>query len=112
MAQQTLPSGPNHDAWGPQVLSGGQFYLFKGERKLVPTSWKDLSNVVEKLKFVERLEWAFALPDQRQHLFNRKLEILTKELPVNWNLVVCAVASGLIIFVGIASAVNHQIAKL
>lgn len=112
MAHQTQPRGPNLQAWGPQVLPDGKFYLFKGERSLVPTSWKDLSSVVDNLKFVERLEWSFALPGERQQLFNRKLEILTKELPVNWSLVVCALASGLIIFVGIASAVNHQIAKL
>jgi hypothetical protein len=112
MAHQTQPSGLNYDAWGPQVLSDGRFYVFQGERKPIPASWKNLSNIVDNLKFVERLEWSFALPGERQQLFNRKLEILTKELPVNWSLVVCALASGLIIFVGIASAVNHQIAKL
>ncbi len=106
------PPGINLDLWGPKIFPGGKLYVFKGERHLVPTNWKNVSKMMKELKYVEKLEWAYALPHQRQELFNRQLEILTKDLPVNWSLVVCAVASGLIIIVGVVSAVQSKIAKL
>jgi hypothetical protein len=108
----TPPPGVNLDLWGPKVFPGGKLYVFKGKRHLVPTSWKNVDKMMKELKYVEKLEWAYALPHQRQELFNRHLEVLTKNLPINWSLVLCAVASGLIIIVGVVSTVQAKIAKL
>ena len=86
--------------------------MYKGEEQLVPETWKNLDKMMQELKYVETLEWAFALPDQKEALFNKQFEILSKDLPTNWSLVICAVASGVILFVGLASVVKSQIAKL
>lgn len=106
------PPGVNLDDWGPKVFPGATLYLYKGERKIIPTTWKDVEGIVKNLSYLEKFEWSISLPHQRQELLNKKLEVLTRNLPTNWSLVVCAVASGLIIFVGVASAVHSQIAKL
>ncbi len=106
------PAGISLDEWGPKVFPGGTLYLYQGERKVIPITWKDIEGTVKNLSYLEKFEWAHALPHQRQELFNKKLEALTRNAPTNWTFVLCAVASGLIIFVGVVSIVQSQIAKL
>lgn len=112
MSAPTPPPGVRLDLWGPTIFPGGKLFVYQGVRQLVPATWKNVDKMMQELKYVETLEWAFALPDQREALFNKKLEILTKDLPTNWSLVICAVASGIIIFMGVVSAVKSQTAKL
>lgn len=97
--------------WGPKLLPGGTLCIFKGER-VVSTTWKDPKQMIEYLKSFEKMEWAYSLPHQRQELFNRKLEILTKNLPLNWEVIICTTAYGVIIVIGTVSIITSQIAKL
>lgn len=98
--------------WGPSLLSQGKWYVFKGKTNLVPTTWKDASNMMKELKKVEKMQWAFALPHQRQDLFNKQLEVLTKDLAPDWTLLVLTLTSGIILIVGVASTIKNQISKL
>jgi hypothetical protein len=110
MAAVTLPPEARPDLWGPTLLSG--FYIYKGEKDLIPTTWKNVSKMMENLKYIEQFEYAYALPEQRQALFNKQLEVLTRDLPIDWRMVILAVTSGIIIFIAVASTVKSQIAKL
>lgn len=100
------------EKWGPYLFPGGKLFVFKGERLLVPPDWKDVQKMMEHFKYIEQLEWKLALPEQRQELFNKKLEILTRDLPVDWRIVACYVVSGVIIAVAVYSSVKSQMAKL
>lgn len=108
----TPPSGVDLRKWGPDLLPIGTMYVFKGVRHMVPKDWKNPRAMMKHLKYTEQLEWKLALPEQRQEVFNRQLAILTKDLPINWEIVSCYVVSGIIICVAVYSRVKSHIAKL
>jgi hypothetical protein len=106
------PTGVRLDLWGPTILPNGKFYVFQGETKPIPFEWTDLKKFLQELKFLEQLNWAYSLPEEREALFLKKLHMITRDLPTDWTIVLCTVASGVIIFVGVISAVRSQLAKL
>jgi hypothetical protein len=106
-------SGVRPDLWGPSLLAGGKFYIFQGQKKRIPVEWtQNTARFVKELRVVERIKWSYAPPEERMALFKEQLHIITRHLPPDWIIVICTVASGLIILVGVISAVNSQISKL
>jgi hypothetical protein len=115
MATSTVsfPPGVRLDSWGPSLLASGKFYIFQGQKKRVPVEWRqDTSRFLKELRVVERIRWSYAHPEKRTALFKEQLHVITSHLPPDWTIVVCTVASGLIILVGVISIVQAQIAKL
>ncbi len=105
--------GVRPDLWGPSLLAGGKFYIFQGQKKRIPVEWiKDTSRFIKELRVVERIKWSYAPPEERMALFKEQLHVITRHLQPDWIIVVCTVASGLIILAGTISAVNSQISKL
>lgn len=98
--------------WGPKLFPGGKLYIFKGEQKLVPTSWKDAEWMMKQLKELEIFEFNNMLPEQRKELFERKLAVLTKDLPPDWAIIGCTVASGIILAIIVFSKVKPMLSKL
>ncbi len=74
--------------WGPSLLNGGKFYIYQGQRQPVSVSWKDINRFLKELKNLEKMQWSFSLPHEREALFKKKLEILTRDLPPNWTMII------------------------
>jgi hypothetical protein len=98
--------------WGPHLFPGGKLYVFKGIRYLVPEDWKSPLEMIKHLKYIEQLEWKLALPHERQELFNRQFEVLTKGIPLEWKIVATYVVCGIIFAILVLPQVKHQISKL
>jgi hypothetical protein len=115
MSTSTLnyPPGVRLDLWGPTILEGGKFYIFQGQKKRTPIEWRGNTDLfLKELRVVEKIDWSYALPDQRKALFKEKLHVITSQLRPDWTIVICSIASGIIILVGVVSAIKSQIAKL
>ncbi len=108
-----FPPGVRLDLWGPTLLAGGKFYIFQGQKKRIPVEWRqDMARFLKELRVVERINWSYAHAEKRMALFKEQLHVITSQLPPDWTIVVCTVASGLIILVGVISAAKSQISKL
>jgi hypothetical protein len=115
LSQPTInfPPGVRLDLWGPSLIPGGKFYIFQGQKKRIPVEWRqDTSRFLKELRIVERIQWSYAYPEKRMALFKEQLHVITRNLPSDWTIVVCTVASGLIILAGVVSTVQSQISKL
>ena len=108
-----FPPGVNLDLWGPSSIPGGKWYIYQGQKKSIPVEWRqDVPRFLKELRIVERIQWSYAYPEKRIALFNEQLHVITRDLPPDWTIVVCMVASGLIILAGVVSAAQSRVSKL
>lgn len=95
-----------YNKWGPRILENGKFYIFKGQKHAIESTWKDVNDLMNRLRELEIFEFRISLPEQRTELLNKKFEFLTKDIPPDWKLVCCGVISGLGIIVFVVSKMS------
>jgi hypothetical protein len=89
-----------------------KYYIFQGQKKLVPAGWKEVNNFLKELKHVEKLQWAYSLPHERDALLNKKLIAITKDLPPNWVMIIGTTICGIILAIQVVSFGHSQISNL
>jgi hypothetical protein len=112
MASSTTnyPPGVRPDRWGPAILEGAKFYIYQGEEKLVPIEWRDNpQRFLKALNTLEKTSWSYVLPHEREELFRRKFEILTKGLHHDWVMIVGTAFCGIVIIIGVASIIRSKL---
>lgn len=103
----SYPKEVHPDRWGPALLNGAKFYVFQGQKKLVPLEWQDNpQRFLKELNVLEKMNWAYALPHEREELFHKKLAVLTKDLPPDWIMIIGTTICGIIIIIQAASLVS------
>jgi hypothetical protein len=97
--------------WGPAIINEGRSFVFQGEKFPIPKGM-DGGALLAVLMKVENYIWTSALPAEEVTLRNKKLRVITKDVPPDWVMIACMVISLLILGKAAFSAVRSRISKL